>query len=139
MDGLAVGRLVHYVLKGGRSEGDHRPAIVVRNWVADGSPQNVYPEGYVNLVVFLDGYNDGTPTEVSNYGGTVAWATSVHYSEGLEPGTWHWIEGSPQAKLAPKSELVAAAAVTEPASAEPEGAAETSTTDGGAAGEGSIL
>jgi hypothetical protein len=81
--GLTVGRMVHYVLPEGRSLGEHRPAIVVRVWKDIPS----YPEGTVNLQVFTDGSNDGR-----DHAAGIVWRTSVHYSEGKEPGTWHWIE-----------------------------------------------
>jgi hypothetical protein len=38
----------------------------------------------VNLSVFTDGSNDVPGIE----GAGAVWATSVHYSEGGEPGTW---------------------------------------------------
>lgn len=82
MEGLTEGRIVHYVLPDGRSAGAHRPAIVVmvcpKEWG--------YPPGAAQLQVFVDGTND-----YQNYSGSI-WATSVQYSEGKEPGTWHWIE-----------------------------------------------
>lgn len=83
MDGLTEGRIVHYVLPDGRSVGAHRPGIVVMV-----CPKEWYPpeEGRVQLQVFVDGTND-----YQDYSGSV-WATSIPYSEGKEPGTWHWIE-----------------------------------------------
>lgn len=89
--GLAVGRIVHYVLENGRSKGEHRPAIVVR----DGMQEN----GLVQLQVFTDGRNDGLGDNMTvGHEGTVEvvqntiWRTSIHYSEAKEPGTWHWPE-----------------------------------------------
>ena len=74
----SVGRIVHYVLKNGQ----HRPAIVVRNWADEG----VYvKEMGVNLYVFTDGVNDRP-----EYG--TAWAPSVMFSDAKEEGTWHWPE-----------------------------------------------
>lgn len=92
--GLAVGRIVHYVLESGRCAGDHRPAIVVRDWKQE--------NGLVQLQVFTDGWNDGfkatqlvkvgeQETAISIEQNTI-WRTSVHYSEEKEPGTWHWPE-----------------------------------------------
>lgn len=79
MEGLTEGRIVHYVLEGGR----HRPAIVVmvcpKGWG--------YPDGAVQLQVFTDGSNDG-----KEYESGMVWRTSVQYSETQEPETWHWIE-----------------------------------------------
>lgn len=77
--GLTEGRMVHYVLPDGRSSGEHRPAIVVKVWNK--------ATGYVNLQVITDGSNDGDP-----YAAGIHWATSISYSEGKEPRTWHWIE-----------------------------------------------
>ncbi|MBA2285849.1 MAG: hypothetical protein H0W02_10220 [Ktedonobacteraceae bacterium] len=91
IDGLAVGRIVHYVLESGRSQGDHRPAIVVRDWKQD--------NGLVNIHVFTDGLNDGLESSSYNPEQNVVfpvistiWRTSIHYSEEKEPGTWHWPE-----------------------------------------------
>lgn len=83
MDGLTEGRMVHYVLPHGRSQGEHRPAIVVKLC----PPEWNYHEGTVQLQVFTDGTNDG-----EQYASGMCWATSVQYSESKEPGTWHWIE-----------------------------------------------
>lgn len=77
--GLTEGRIVHYVLEDGSHAGDHRPAIVVRVWD--------HEKGTINLQVFTDGSNDG-----EQYKSGIAWKTSRLYSEGKEPGTWHWIE-----------------------------------------------
>ncbi len=83
MDGLTVGRIVHFVMP----DGDHRPAIVVRTWGGD----------CVQLQVFLDGTNDLTPAENGGISREIAerglmWATSVPYSEQPQPRTWHWPE-----------------------------------------------
>lgn len=86
MEGLTEGRIVHYVL----SNGQHRPAIVVRNWSNPDIPSS---EGRVNLIVFADGSNDkGTISgNVSEQG--LFWATSAHYDPaGNKHHTWHWIE-----------------------------------------------
>lgn len=86
MEGLIEGRIVHYVL----SNGQHRPAIVVRDW---SNPDLPGSDGMVNLIVFADGTND-----MGAVGGTytaqgIFWATSAHYSpDGTEHHTWHWIE-----------------------------------------------
>jgi hypothetical protein len=85
MDGLVEGRIVHFVMP----SGEHRPAIIVRVW----RDLSGAPEGYSNLVVFVDGANDlhyasrpDVPDQVT------LWETSIHYSENKEPRTWHWIE-----------------------------------------------
>lgn len=79
MEGLTEGRIVHYVMEDGAHAGEHRPAVIVRVWRKD--------NGCSNLQVFTDGENDGP-----EYASGLAWKTSRHYSEGKEPGTWHWIE-----------------------------------------------
>ena len=95
MDGLTEGRIVHYVLESGRNKGEHRPAIVVRDWKQE--------NGLVQLQVFTDGHNDGFENMVAGmqsngeavslrWSANTLWRTSVHYSEAKEPGTWHWIE-----------------------------------------------
>lgn len=85
MEGLTEGRIVHFVLQDGPHAGEHRPAIVVKVWrQGDGTPP---ANGYSNLVVFMDGTNDG-----ASYAGCVHWATSIAYSAEPKPRTWHWIE-----------------------------------------------
>lgn len=80
--GLAVGRIVHFVLVGGPHAGEHRPAIIVRTW-------SNYDPGLVNLQVFTDGTNDGQE------GGTL-WQTSIHHDpDEKKPGTWHFPEYVP--------------------------------------------
>lgn len=85
MEGLTEGRIVHFVLPDGPHEGEHRPAIVVKVWrQGDGKvPEN----GHSNLVVFMDGTNDG-----DLWGSCVHWATSVVFDPNCAPRTWHWIE-----------------------------------------------
>lgn len=78
MEGLAVGRTVHYVLEDG-NRGDVRPAVVVRIWDHGG------PQGTCNLQVFTDGRNDG-----EQYASGIAWKTSRCYDPDGAPGTWHW-------------------------------------------------
>lgn len=85
MEGLTEGRIVHFVLPDGPHAGEHRPAIVVKVWrTGDGSP----PEnGYSNLLVFMDGTNDGP-----NFAGCLRWETSVTCDPDMDRRTWHWIE-----------------------------------------------
>jgi hypothetical protein len=104
MDGLTVGRIVHYVLTVANANeinrrrvpgvgygdnwpvgaqahvgnvvgnGEHVPMIIVATWPGE------FPDGSgINGQAFLDG-NDSL------------WVASVRYSEEKEPGTWHWIE-----------------------------------------------
>lgn len=102
MDGLTVGRVVHYVLtksdaeqieeqhKAGNST-PHNERIPGLQYAAGNSvsagdhcammivkvwnPTN----GLINGKVFLDGLDD-------------FWATSRSYDENKTPGSWHWIE-----------------------------------------------
>jgi hypothetical protein len=107
MNGVAVGRIVHYVLSdedlredSKMKAGEHRAAIIVNDWKSLGRD-----DGYVNLQVFLDGANDGHCHTVDHMGIPARiweyhlWVTSVVHSEGKEPGTWHW-----PAKSQPASE-----------------------------------
>lgn len=88
------GQMVHYVM----TNGEHRPAIVVRVWRnLDGTHAGLpLLEGLVNLQVFTDGANDQNPAYSSGMNERVAtgllWATSVRYSDQHEAGTWHWPE-----------------------------------------------
>ena len=88
------GALVHYVM----TNGDHRPAIVVRVWRNLSGAHEGLPvlEGLVNLQVFTDGGNDQNPAYSSGLNERVSsgllWATSVRYSDQHEAGTWHWME-----------------------------------------------
>lgn len=73
VDGLTVGRIVHYV----EEEGWHRAAIVslVNN-------PNIMGKGNVNLTVFSD--HPSNPVVVR---------TAVPHDEvHKKSGTWHWIE-----------------------------------------------
>lgn len=90
MDGLTEGRIVHYVMP----NGEHRPAIIVRNWTTQLTPPC---EGYVNLQVFTDGSNDvNVETPVQNAESIrngLLWVTSICPDEiEKKPNTWHWIE-----------------------------------------------
>lgn len=69
MDGLTVGRVVHYVE--GHFPGNHLAALVAYVWNKD--------DGLINLGG-VD--SNGEPFR----------KTSVRFSEGAEPNTWHWIE-----------------------------------------------
>jgi hypothetical protein len=86
MEGLTEGKIVHFVM----SSGEHRPAIIVRVW----RDLSGVPEGYSNLIVFVDGSNDVKRVLAEPFADpvTTVWETSIHYSEGKEPRTWHWIE-----------------------------------------------
>lgn len=77
---VSVGRIVHYVLPDGRSNGQCWPAMVVA--VLTDSPTSM-----VNLQVFTNMINDGEDTPL-------VWKTSVMAGEYLNDvlGTWHWPE-----------------------------------------------
>jgi hypothetical protein len=72
------GRVVLYVPHDGQGYGGNftspLPATIVNAWPDLPGYQE---EGIVNLKVHTDALED-------------AWETSVHYSEGKEPRTWHW-------------------------------------------------
>lgn len=85
MEGLTEGRIVHFVVPDGPHAGEHRPAIVVKVWrQGDGTPP---ANGYSNLLVFMDGTNDG-----DQFANCLSWQTSVVYSDQAARRTWHWIE-----------------------------------------------
>jgi len=94
MKGVTEGRIVHFVLQ----SGDHRPAIIVNAWGNQGGDS-----GMVNMVVFLDGTNDRKSIRPAagvlefssgELDRCTAWKTSIHYSDGKEPNTWHWPENA---------------------------------------------
>lgn len=86
MESLIEGRIVHYVLQNGQ----HRPAIVVRNWSDPALPGS---DGRVNLIVFADGTNDAGAVGGAYSSQGLFWATSAHYDPvGDKHHTWHWIE-----------------------------------------------
>lgn len=72
MNGLAVGRTVHYV----SMEGVHLMAHVVKVWSKE--------SGLVNLHVHID--------ESEYTGNPLFPVTSINYSEEPKPNTWHWCE-----------------------------------------------
>lgn len=90
MEGLTEGRIVHYVLsdydwsqtmKSAPHAGEHRPAIVVKVWGANGT---------ANLQVFTD---SNYAQDTNDHRPQVMWKTSVVFDEvEKKPGTWHWIE-----------------------------------------------
>ena len=82
MEGIGIGRIVHFV----RRDGQHRAAIIVRDWEE--------PSGSVNLYVLLDGVNDAREAGEATFGiHGFQWATSVNYDgEEKKPYTWHWPE-----------------------------------------------
>lgn len=94
-NGLTEGRIVAYVMSRLDTvfcaEGTIRPGIVVNAWRHLGMN-----DGYASLTVFLDWENDGVTRKHEHQGVTeeasfpFLSASSVTYSEGLEPRTWHW-------------------------------------------------
>lgn len=84
LNGLAPGRIVHYVLAPGDLPFSHQhcagqviPAMVVNVW-----PELNRDDGYCNLVGTTDGSNHGLPLHVH--------LTSRVFSELSMPGAWHW-------------------------------------------------
>ena len=86
MDGLTVGRLVHYVV----APGECRSALIVRVFTESTNPEM----GIANLQVFVDGQNDERylPLQGVKLSDGAWWCTSAHYSEAHERFTWHWPE-----------------------------------------------
>ena len=103
VDDAQIGRVVHFVIE--KSGGPQcRPAFVVHDWPDQGKA------GYVNLVVFPDGTNDGEygtdrhnhkltgpaqidQQKISNAGGPVLvkWETSVNPNHAVRAvRSWHW-------------------------------------------------
>lgn len=86
IEGLTIGRIVHYVYAESDvpqrpdAVGTEAPAIVVQDWREE--------SGSVNLLVFADGTNDTGDASRGN----VLWMTSREFSETPEPGKWHWPE-----------------------------------------------
>lgn len=74
MQGLALGRDVHFVLRSGPHVGNCRAAKIVRVWANQ-------PPFTVQLTVFPDWLNDGFETGV-------VWVTSIVH--GGELGQWHF-------------------------------------------------
>lgn len=72
--GLTPGRVVHWV----KSEGEHRPAIVVAV---------LETAGLVNLIVFMDGERDGYAAD--NCG---QWLEARQFDPVGAVNTWHFIE-----------------------------------------------
>lgn len=73
--GLTPGRVVHWV----KSEGEHRPAFVLN--IADGAA------GLINLVVLMDGANDGYAAD-----NCAQWLEAVQFDPAGAVNTWHFIE-----------------------------------------------
>ena len=75
MQGLAVGRVVHYRAAIATENGDTgiRPAIITHVWNDD---------GLVNLIVFADGSYDQAVAAYSK--------TSIGYAPEDKVGYWHW-------------------------------------------------
>lgn len=89
MEGVAVGRIVHYRGTDLRN-GGCVAAMIVQEWGEAGGEN-----GNVNLTLFPDWSNDRTPGPSREAQSGVAWRTSIAYSEGdREDGgpSWHWPE-----------------------------------------------
>ncbi|MBI2020137.1 hypothetical protein HYS94_01835 [Candidatus Daviesbacteria bacterium] len=86
MDGLQIGRIVHYVLwphETNHGFPEHKAAIITNLFGND---------GLANLTVFMDWSNDKKDSPGDAMSGPLCWATSRPYSEEPKPGTWHWPE-----------------------------------------------
>lgn len=83
-----IGQRVHYVLGDVGLAGQHRAADIVQ--VAPG----YNPEARVNLIVLLDGPNDGlTVSKASDARNLFRYVEQVEYSQAVyRNGTWHYFE-----------------------------------------------
>lgn len=80
-----IGRIVHYVLTKGPSEGQPRAAIIT--FAEAGSDK-------ISLTAFPAADRDGMGATFS--------AFNVPFSENREPGTWHWPEAAAPQLLTPQ-------------------------------------
>jgi hypothetical protein len=88
----SVGCPVHYVLDAGPSQGQHRPAFIVRVWGEDRIGTDTLPAsglGTVQLQVLTDSDPGG---QLNDQLPQVMWRTSVPHDESGAEGTWHWPE-----------------------------------------------
>ena len=69
MNGLTVGRIVHYV----DMEGIHRPCVITWVWNEAGT---------VNLHMFCDAFQDVDDVTLS----------SINFDDNQTVDSWHWIE-----------------------------------------------
>jgi hypothetical protein len=84
MEGLAEGRIVHFVMPDGVN---HRGAMITQVF-----PQVETPNPMVNMTVFPDVLNDGYRYGAEWMNAIGVPKGSVHYSEEKSAGTWHWPE-----------------------------------------------
>lgn len=81
MDKPSVGRIIHYV---GWGTGNHYAAVVTK----------VYEDETIGLHMFAD--PELAKLQAVNTSPNVGWGSpdisNVKYSDGNEPGTWHWPE-----------------------------------------------
>ncbi len=82
----SVGRVIHYVLKEGRSAGQHRPGIIV-NTFGQADAQ------IVNARIFLDWSNDADNEFARDLEGHAF--SAPRDDEGKELGSWHFPEFVP--------------------------------------------
>jgi hypothetical protein len=82
--GLAVGRIVHFVLPECRASGAHRAAMVVNTECRDGI--NNLGFGIVDLAVFA------APGDGGRFRSPVCAVTCVRYAPEGRAGCWHWPE-----------------------------------------------
>lgn len=115
---------MHYVLAEGRSRGQCRPAVVVRDWT--GVAYHDQPET-CNLIAFIDGSNDGLGDDY------VRWPTSVHHTQDGADGTWHHARECEAATVAQAQAVKASEEAASQTSTPPEEAQQASSS--GATGE----
>lgn len=77
----SIGRIVHYVM----ANGAVRPAIITAVFNTKMDQDEAHP-GMSNLVVFLDGPNDGVSAGMGSH---TLWVGSASHNADKTPGTWH--------------------------------------------------
>jgi hypothetical protein len=105
MDGLTVGRIVHYVLSEKdvnrihASRAKQLPEDTPRGLqINHGNPVNLSDHDHVAMIivaVFPNEFGTNEPGingQVFLDGNDQLWVTSARYDEGKSPGSWHWIE-----------------------------------------------
>lgn len=88
----SIGRVVHYVMEFGSRAGEHRPAIIIDHFREGSVPVT---DERVQLVVFVDRYNDGIPDGPNSFANVLSRSAIVHDEKGRNLGTWHWPEFVP--------------------------------------------
>jgi hypothetical protein len=87
----SVGRVVHYVLDAGPSQGEHRPAVIVR--VYPDPDGEVTPGAVIIVHVHVDSHGDYYPHQGDEP--LIVQRMPGYDPDGTIPGSWHWPEFVP--------------------------------------------